>query len=191
MGFKHWQQRSLRMVSGPRLEEPDEARHPELLLVPAAAITSLDLAELQQRLLQAQTLEHWPAFAPQRVLEGNKAEAAIFEAGEPRGLYCSLWCGVWASSALGLGYPAITPDHQGIRMLCKAFAGSPVYVELMATALNLAADLIEACVEDPNAVAARFQPRLEAFRELAAVRKHGFSNSLIRAATQRACLSAG
>ena len=158
-------------------------RHPELLLVPAAAITTLGLTELQQRLQQAQALKNLPAFEPQLVLETN--EAAIFEACEPRGLYCALWCGVWASSALGLGYPAINPDEQGIRMLCKAFAGSPVYVELMAMALNLAADLIEACVEGPNAVAARFQPRLEAFRELAAVRKHGFSNSLIRAATQR------
>ena len=183
MGSKHWQQRSLRMVSGPCLDEPDAVRHPELLLKPAAAITTLGLAELQQRLQQAQTLKNLPAFDPQRVLEGH--EAAILEAGEPQGLYCALWCGVWASSALGLGYPAITPDYQGIRMLCKAFAGSPVYVELMATALNLAVDLLEACIEESNTVAARFQPRLEVFRELAAVRKHRFSNSLIRAATQR------
>ena len=183
MGSKHWQQRSLRMVSGPCLDEPDAVRHPELLLKPAAAITTLDSAELQQRLQQAQTLKNLPAFEPQRVLEGH--EAAIFEAAEPRGLYCALWCGVWASTALGLGYPAINPDHQGVRMLCKAFAGSPVYLELMATALNLAADLLEACVEEPNSVAGLFQPRLEAFRELASVRRHRFSNALIRAATQR------
>jgi len=92
MGSKHWQQRSLRMVSGPCLEEPDALRHPELLLVPAAAITTLSLAELQQRLQRAQTLENLPAFEPQLVLEGN--EAAIFEAGESLCLYCALWCGV-------------------------------------------------------------------------------------------------
>ena len=184
MGSKHWQQRSLRVVSGPRLEEPDAARHPELLLEPAAAITTLDSAELQQRLQQAQTLENLPAFEPQRVLGGK--EAAIFEAAEPRGLYCALWCGVWAQAALAHGYPAINPDHQGVRMLCKAFAGSPVYLELMATALNLAADLLEACIEEPHSVPGLFQPRLEAFLEFAATRRSGFfSNALIRAATQR------
>ena len=184
MGSKHWQQRSMRMVSGPCLDEPDAVRHPELLLEPAAAITTLDSAELQQRLQQAQTLKNLPAFEPQRVLEGH--EAAIFEAAEPRGLYCALWCGVWASTALGLGYPAINPDHQGVRMLCKAFAGSPVYLELMATALNLAADLLEACIEEPHSVATRLQPRVQAIRELASIRRgHGFSNALIRAATQR------
>lgn len=172
------------MVSGPCLDEPDAVRHPELLLKPAAVISSMALAELQQRLQQAQALELLLAFEPQRVLGGK--EAAIFEAAEPRGLYCALWCGVWASSALGLGYPAITPDHQGIRMLCKAFVGSPVYVELMATALNLAADLLEACIEEPNSVATRLQPRVQAIRELASIRRgHGFSNALIRAATQR------
>lgn len=192
MGSKLWQQRSLRMVSGPYLEEPDALRHPELLLRPAAAITSLDLAELQQRLQQAQTLEDLPAFEPQRVLEGN--EAAIFEAGEPRGLYCALWCGVWAHCALGLiGHGAsirINPDRQSIRLVSKMPAGWPVYSDFICTALNLAVDLIEACIEESNAVAARLQPRLEAFLELAAVRKHGFSNFLIRAATQRgiACL---
>ena len=184
MGSKHWQQRSMRMVSGPCLDEPDAVRHPELLLEPAAAITTLDSAELQQRLQQAQTLKNLPAFEPQRVLGGK--EAAIFEAAEPRGLYCALWCGVWASTALGLGYPAINPDHQGVRMLCKAFAGSPVYLELMATALNLAADLLEACIEEPHSVATRLQPRVQAIRELASIRRgHGFSNALIRAATQR------
>ena len=184
MGSKHWQQRSMRMVSGPCLDEPDAVRHPELLLEPAAAITTLDSAELQQRLQQAQTLKNLPAFEPQRVLEGH--EAAIFEAAEPRWLYCALWCGVWASTALGLGYPAINPDHQGVRMLCKAFAGSPVYLELMATALNLAADLLEACIEEPHSVATRLQPRVQAIRELASIRRgHGFSNALIRAATQR------
>ena len=184
MGSKHWQQRSMRMVSGPCLDEPDAVRHPELLLEPAAAITTLDSAELQQRLQQAQTLKNLPAFEPQRVLGGK--EAAIFEAAEPRGLYCALWCGVWASTALGLGYPAINPDHQGVRMLCKAFAGSPVYLELMATALNLAADLLEACIEEPHSVPGLFQPRLEAFLEFAATRRSGFfSNALIRAATQR------
>ena len=184
MGSKHWQQRSMRMVSGPCLDEPDAVRHPELLLKPAAAITTLDSAELQQRLQQAQTLKNLPAFEPQRVLGGK--EAAIFEAAEPRGLYCALWCGVWASTALGLGYPAINPDHQGVRMLCKAFAGSPVYLELMATALNLAADLLEACIEEPHSVPGLFQPRLEAFLEFAATRRSGFfSNALIRAATQR------
>ena len=184
MGSKHWQQRSLRMVSGPCLDEPDAVRHPELLLEPAAAITTLDSAELQQRLQQAQTLKNLPAFEPQRVLGGK--EAAIFEAAEPRGLYCALWCGVWASTALGLGYPSINPDHQGVRMLCKAFAGSPVYLELMATALNLAADLLEACIEEPHSVPGLFQPRLEAFLEFAATRRSGFfSNALIRAATQR------
>ena len=71
MGSKHWQQRSLRMVSGPCLDEPDAVRHPELLLKPAAAITTLVSAELQQRLQQAQALEHLPAFEPQRVLEGH------------------------------------------------------------------------------------------------------------------------
>ena len=184
MGSKHWQQRSMRMVSGPCLDEPDAVRHPELLLEPAAAITTLDSAELQQRLQQAQTLKNLPAFEPQRVLGGK--EAAIFEAAEPRGLYCALWCGVWASTALGLGYPSINPDHQGVRMLCKAFAGSPVYLELMATALNLAADLLEACIEEPHSVPGLFQPRLEAFLEFAATRRSGFfSNALIRAATQR------
>ena len=151
MGSKHWQQRSLRMVSGPRLEEPDAARHPELLLVPAAAITTLDLAELQQRLQQAQTLEHLPAFEPQRVLEGN--EAAIFEAGEPRGLYCALWCGIWATRcALGLigNRPSvrINPDRRSIRLASKTPVGWPVYSDLISTALNLAVDLLEACVED-------------------------------------------
>jgi len=142
------------------------------------------LAELQQRLQQAQALELLLAFEPQRVLGGK--EAAIFEAAEPRGLYCALWCGVWAQAALGLGYPAINPDHQGVRMLCKAFAGSPVYLELMATALNLAADLLEACIEEPHSVPGLFQPRLEAFLEFAATRRSGFfSNALIRAATQR------
>ena len=184
MGSKHWQQRSLRMVSGPCLDEPDAVRHPELLLKPAAAISSMALAELQQRLQQAQALELLLAFEPQRVLGGK--EAAIFEAAEPRGLYCALWCGVWAQAALGLGYPAINPDHQGVRMLCKAFAGSPVYLELMATALNLAADLLEACIEEPHSVATRLQPRVQAIRELASIRRgHGFSNALIRAATQR------
>ena len=71
MGFKHWQQRSLRMVSGPCLDEPDAVRHPELLLKPAAAITTLDSAELQQRVQQVQTLKNLPAFEPQRVLEGH------------------------------------------------------------------------------------------------------------------------
>ena len=183
MGSKHWQQRSLRMVSGPCLDEPDAVRHPELLLKPAAAITTLDSAELQQRLQQAQTLKNLPAFEPQRVLEGH--EAAIFEAAEPRGLYCALWCGVWASTALGLGYPAINPDNQGVRMLCKAFAGSPVYLELMATALNLAADLLEACIEEQNSVAGLFQRRLEVLLKLAKTRRHGFSNALIRTASQR------
>ena len=184
MGSKHWQQRSLRMVSGPCLDEPDAVRHPELLLKPAAAISSMALAELQQRLQQAQALELLLAFEPQRVLGGK--EAAIFEAAEPRGLYCALWCGVWAQAALGLGYPAINPDHQGVRMLCKAFAGSPVYLELMATALNLAADLLEACIEEPHSVPGLFQPRLEAFLEFAATRRSGFfSNALIRASTQR------
>ena len=89
MGSKHWQQRSLRMVSGPCLETPDAVRHPELLLQPAAEITTLGLAELQRRLQQAQTLDNLPAFEPQRVLQGN--EASIFKAGEPRGLYCALW----------------------------------------------------------------------------------------------------
>ena len=187
MGSKLWQQRSLRMVSGPYLEEPDAVRHPELLLRPAAAITSLDLAELQQRLQQAQTLEDLPAFEPQRVLEGN--EATIFEAGEPRGLYCALWCGVWAHCALGLiGHGAsvrINPDRQSIRLVSKTPAGWPVYSDFISTALNLAVDLIEACIEEPNAVAARLQPRVDAFRQLAAIRSHSFSNLLIRAATQR------
>ena len=188
MGSKLWQQRSLRMVSGPRLEEPDATRHPELLLRPAAAITSLDLAELQQRLQQAQTLEDLPAFEPERVLEGN--EAAIFEAGEPRGLYCALWCGIWtAHCALGLiGHGAsvrINPDRQSIRLVSKTPAGWPVYSDFISTALNLAVDLLEACIEEPNAVAARLQPRVDAFRQLAAIRNHGFSNWLIRAATQR------
>ena len=193
MGSKLWQQRSLRMVSGPYLEEPDAVRHPELLLRPAAAITSLGLAELQQRLQQAQTLEHLPAFEPERVLKGN--EATIFEAGEPRGLYCALWCGIWtAHCALGLigNSPSvrINPDRQSIRLVSKTPAGWPVYSDFISTALNLAVDLLEACIEEPNGVAARFQPRLEAFRELAAIRNHGFSNRLILVATQRgiACL---
>ncbi|PTU03868.1 cyanophycin synthetase, partial [Pseudomonas sp. HMWF031] len=62
MGSKHWQQRSLRMVSGPCLDEPDAVRHPELLLKPAAVISSMALAELQQRLQQAQALELLLAF---------------------------------------------------------------------------------------------------------------------------------
>ena len=188
MGSKHWQQRSLRMVSGPCLEAPDAVRHPELLLKPAAAITTLGLAELQQRLQQAQTLKNLPAFDPQRVLEGH--EAAILEAGEPQGLYCALWCGVWAAKcALGLiGNGAsvrINPDRQSIRLINKTLAGWPVYSGFISTALNLAVDLFEVCIEEPNSVAERLQPRVDAFRELAAVRNHNFSNRLIQEATQR------
>ena len=162
-------------------------RHPELLLRPAAAITTLGLAELQQRLQQVHTLENLPAFEPQRVMGGN--EAAIFEAGESRGLYCALWCGVWALCALGvIGNGAsvrINPDRQSIRLVSKTPAEWPVYLDLIRTALDLAADLIEACIEEPNSVAPRFQPRVDAFLELVTVRKNGFSNSLIRAATSR------
>jgi cyanophycin synthetase len=188
MGSKHWQQRSLQMVSGPCLDDPDAVRHPELLLRPTTAITTLALAELKQRLQQAQTLKNLPAFMPERVLEGN--EAAIFETGEPRGLYCALWCGVWAARcALGLSIHCasvrINPDRQSIRLVSKSPVGWPVYVDCLSTALNLAVDLIEVCIEEPHSVAARLQPRIDAFRELAAVRKEGFSNFLIRAATQR------
>ena len=186
MGSKHWQQRSLRMVSGPCLETPDAVRHPELLLQPAAEITTLGLAELQRRLQQAQTLDNLPAFEPQRVLEGN--EASIFKAGEPRGLYCALWCGVWAHCALGLiGNGAsvrISPDRQSIRLVSKTPAEWPVYLDLIRTALNLAVDVIEACIEEPNSVAARLQPRVGAFRDNAVIGRN-FSNLLIRAATKR------
>ena len=72
MGSKHWQQRLLLTVTGPQLGKPDALPHLELLLRPAVAITTLGLAELQQRLRRTQALEHLPAFELQRVLRAMR-----------------------------------------------------------------------------------------------------------------------